>query len=119
MGEGGRDILDGWTGSDRLIGGGGADLFVDGPFDDTSKDEILSGGDGDEAFFIDNVPATRDIVSCGDGFDRLAADAKDQVAPDCEQVRRGPNAGFNLNAELEAEGLPDIIFEGLAPFPEG
>src|SRR5829696_5085054 len=119
VGEGGRDIVDGFTGSDRLIGGGGDDLFVDGPFDDTSKDEILSGGDGDDAFFIDNVPATRDIVSCGDGFDRVAADAKDQVAPDCERVRRGPNAGFNLNAELEAEGLPDIIFEGLAPFPEG
>ena len=58
-------------------------------------------------------------MSCGDGFDRVAADAKDQVAPDCEQVRRGPNAGFNLNAELEEEGLPGIIFEGLAPFPEG
>ncbi|MDQ3603892.1 MAG: hypothetical protein M3385_08555 [Actinomycetota bacterium] len=119
VGGGGNDIVDGWEGSDRLFGGGGADLFVDGPFDDTSKDEILSGGDGDDAFFVDNVPATRDIVSCGDGFDRLAADAKDQVASDCEQVRRGPNAGVHLNDELEEEGLPDIIFEGLAPFPEG
>src|SRR5215213_4213555 len=114
VGEGGRDIVEGWEGSDRLIGGGGADLFVDGPLDDTSKDEILSGGDGDDAFFVDNVPATKDTVACGNGFDRVAADAKDVVAPDCERVRRGPNAGFNLNAELEAEGLPFIIFEGLA-----
>ena len=50
---------------------------------------------------------------------RVAADAKDVVAPDCEQVRRSPNTGVNLNEELVAEGLPDIILEGLAPFPEG
>jgi hypothetical protein len=41
------------------------------------------------------------------------------VADDCEQVRRGPDAGVNLNEELEAEGLLGIVFEGLAPFPEG
>jgi hypothetical protein len=57
------------------------------------------------------------VVSCGSGFDRVAADRKDLVA-DCEQVRRGPNAGVNLSEELEAEGLPFIILEDLAPFPE-
>jgi hypothetical protein len=118
-GEDGRDIVDGWEGSDRLSGGKGDDLFVDGPFDDTSKNETLSGGGGDDAFFVDNGPATKDIVTCGSGFDRVAADVKDLVAPDCEQVRRGPNAGLNLNEELVSEGLPDEIFEGLAPFPEG
>jgi Ca2+-binding RTX toxin-like protein len=103
VGEGGRDIVEGWEGSDRLIGGGGADLFVDGPLDDTSKDEILSGGDSDDAFFVDNVTATKNIVSCGDGFDRFAADAKDQVAAGCERIRRGPNAGVNLNGSSRTE----------------
>jgi hypothetical protein len=33
------------------------------------------------------VPAVKDIVSCGTGFDRVIADRKDVVAPDCERVR--------------------------------
>ena len=70
--------------------------------------------------FVDNLPSTRDVVSCGDGFDRVAADPKDLVAPDCEQVRRGPTSGPDLSEELGEEGLDEVnFFEGLAPFPEG
>ena len=92
-------------------------VLVEGPFRETDKD-TLSGGDGDDVFFVDNRPATRDTVSCGGGFDRVAADTEDVVAPDCEQVRRGPTAGQELFERLEELGFFEI-FEGLAPFPEG
>jgi Ca2+-binding RTX toxin-like protein len=121
VGEEGRDLLDGGRGSDRIVGEEGSDWLVDGPFGDTSKDDTLSGGDGNDVFFVDNGPPTRDIVSCGGGFDRLAADTKDRVAADCEKVRRGPTAGQELNEELEEEsGFAENFFEdlALAPFPE-
>ena len=58
-------------------------------------------------------------MSCGGGFDRVAADTEDQVAPDCEEVATGPTAGEDLNEELEEEGFLEGFFEGLAPPPEG
>jgi Ca2+-binding RTX toxin-like protein len=118
VGEEGMDLVDGGRGSDREEGGDGPALLVGGPFGDTSKDDTLSSGDGDDAFFVDNGPATRDKVSCGSGFDRVAADTKDVVAPDCEQVRRGPTAGEKLNEYLEASGFFENLFGGLASFPE-
>ncbi len=116
VGEEGMDLVDGGPGSDRVVGGDGPDLLVDGPFRETSRD-TLSGGDGNDAFFLDNGPATRDIVSCGSGFDRVAADTEDMVASDCEQVRRGPNAGEKLDVYLIRSGFYDKLFGGLAPFP--
>jgi Ca2+-binding RTX toxin-like protein len=118
VGEQGMDFVDGGRGSDRLVGGDGPDLLVDGPFHETSKD-TLSGGDGNDAFFADNGPATMDMASCGSGFDRVAADTEDVVTPDCEQVRRGPNAGEKLDEYLIESGFYDRFFGGLAPFPEG
>jgi len=118
VGEEGMDLVDGGRGSDREQGGDGPALLVGGPFGDTSKDDTLSGRDGDDAFFVDNGPATRDKVSCGSGFDRVAADTKDVVAPDCEQVRRGPTAGEKLNEYLEASGFFEDLFGGLASFPK-
>jgi hypothetical protein len=116
-GDGGRDLVDGWRGSDRLSGGDGPDWLVDGPFRETDKD-TLSGGEGNDVFFVDNRPATRDFVTCGGGFDRVAADTKDVVAPDCEEVDTGPTAGQDLFEQLEELGFFEI-FEGLAPPPEG
>ncbi len=55
----------------------------------------------------------------GSGFDRVAADERDLVASDCEQVRRGPNAGQRLDEYLIASGFYDDFFGGLAPFPGG
>jgi Ca2+-binding RTX toxin-like protein len=118
VGEEGMDLVDGGPGPDRVGGGDGPDLLIDGPFEETSRD-TLSGGDGNDAFFVDNRPATRDIVTCGSGFDRVAADERDLVASDCEQVRRGPNAGPRLERYLETSGFFDELFGGLAPFPAG
>lgn len=116
LGGGGKDVLDGGRGSDRVVGGEGDDLLTDGPFRATSKDEALGGGD---AIIVDNKPTTRDLVACGKGFDRVAADAKDVVAPDCERVATGPDAVEELDQELVEEGLLDGFEEGLAPFSGG
>jgi Ca2+-binding RTX toxin-like protein len=116
VGGAGSDLLDGVGGSDQIVGGAGSDWLYDGFFHDTSKD-TLSGGDGNDKFWVDNGPPTKDIVSCGGGFDRVAADPKDLVAPDCEQVRRGPTAGQDLSEQV---GEPlEHYFEVLAPFPSG
>jgi len=68
-------------------------------------------------FFVDNRPATRDFVTCGSGFDRVAADTKDVVAPDCERVAVGGAAVQELVEELEEEGFFETFFGGLPPFP--
>ena len=55
-------------------------------------------------------------MSCGGGFDRVAADTKDLVAPDCERVRRGPAAEQELAEMFEELGFAEVL-EGLAPSP--
>ncbi len=79
-GDGG-DSIDGWTGTDRMLGGG--DQIVDGEIDEASKDDVLSGADGNDLLIADNVPAVRDIFSCGGGVDWISADREDVVAKDC------------------------------------
>jgi Ca2+-binding RTX toxin-like protein len=118
VGDSGNDLVDGDRDSDDITGDGGADLLFDGPFRETSEDR-LSGGDGNDVFFVDNRPATRDFVTCGSGFDRVGADTKDVVAPDCERVAVGGAAIQELGEELEEEMFFETFFEGLAPFPEG
>jgi Ca2+-binding RTX toxin-like protein len=118
VGNSGNDLVDGHRGSDDITGEGGTDLLVDGPFRETAVDR-LSGGDGNDVFFVDNRPATRDFVTCGSGFDRVGADTKDVVAPDCERVAVGGAAIQELAEELEAEGFFETFFGGLPPFPEG
>ena len=55
------------------------------------------------------MPAVKNIVSCGGGFDRVLADIKDVVANDCEKVLvvRG-----SLEEVLEQE---EAFFESLPP----
>ncbi len=109
VGEGGRDLIDGWTGTDRMLGEGGDDWLVDGQLDEASKDDVLSGGGGNDILIANHVPAVKDMVSCGSGFDRVLADRKDVVADDCEQVRivRG-----SFEEVLEQE---EAFFESLPP----
>jgi Ca2+-binding RTX toxin-like protein len=116
VGNSGNDLVDGGRGSDDITGDGGTDLLIDGPFRETAVDR-LSGGDGNDVFFVDNRPATRDFVTCGSGFDRVGADTKDAVAPDCERVAVGEAAIEELIAELEEEGVIETFFGGLPPFP--
>ena len=90
--------------------------------------EILSGGDGDDIFAADNVPATKDTVSCGRGFDRIIADKKDVVASDCEKVQvvHGSEEEVLEQEDEFFESLPPALYvifetffeEQLAPFPE-
>src|SRR5918997_3582421 len=123
VGGSGNDFVDGWRGSDDITGDRGADYLVDGPFRETDKD-TLSGGDGDDVFLVYNRPATRDVVTCGGGFDRVGADTKDVVSDDCERVVVDSPAGpleHQLFQQLEESGFNENFFEGLAPspFPEG
>ena len=117
LGSSGNDFLDGGRGSDRVVGEGGIDFLIQGPGGETAKDS-LSGGDGNDVILVDNEPTTRDLVTCGSGFDRVAADTKDVVAPDCEKVAVGDAAVGELFEELDEEFF-ESFGEGLPPFPEG
>jgi Ca2+-binding RTX toxin-like protein len=128
VGGGGRDLINGWTGSDRMLGEGGGDALVDGNLGEASKNDLLSGGDGDDIFFADHVPAVKDIVSCGGGFDRVEADRKDVVADDCEKVQvvHGTKAEVRQQHNAFLESLPpatrelfSAFDEQLAPSPNG
>jgi len=57
-----------------------------------------------------NKPAAKDVLTCGDGFDLVAVDRKDVVAPDCERVFVGLASG-----EEFFESIPQSFFEGLNP----
>ena len=129
LGGEGRDLINGWTGSDRMLGEGGGDFIVDGEIDEASKDDVLSGADGNDLLIADNVPAVRDIVSCGGGFDWVLADRKDVVAEDCEKVLvvHGSKKEVLKQEDTFYKSLPpatreffDTFFdEQLAPFPNG
>lgn len=90
VGTRGADRLFGLNGDDVIRGGGGDDLIVGGPGRDIlnggpGHDAIYGGPDNDRIFASDGA---HDKVVCGSGSDRVAADAIDFVAADCEKVRR-------------------------------
>src|SRR5215212_7473111 len=72
----GRDLVYGGTGADNLIGYGG----------DTSLDRFY-GGRGNDIVQSRDVPAVKDVVSCGTGTDTVYADKADVVGGDCERVK--------------------------------
>jgi len=111
-GGSGNDIVAGGKGSDNLLGEAGNDFLADGEFRNPVKDNISGGPGNDVLDVIDvNVPAAKDIVSCGSGFDRVLVDRKDVVASDCEKVFIGLGAG-----EEFIESIPQSFFEGLPKF---
>src|SRR5215208_1426701 len=74
---GGSDEITDGLGGDNLYGNGG----------DTSLDRFY-GGRGNDIVQSRDVPAAKDVVSCGAGTDKvLAADKKDVVRDDCERVK--------------------------------
>jgi Ca2+-binding RTX toxin-like protein len=110
-GGSGNDLVLGGKGSDNIVGEDGNDLA----FGASGADKIL-GGDGNDVLlgvlFRVNAPADRDVVSCGDGFDRVLADRKDTVARDCEKVFVGLDS-----EEKFFESIPRSFFRGLPPSP--
>jgi len=85
-GEGGEDLIRGLRRADVLSGGDDGGTIFAGPTDESATD-IVSGGGGDDFVRVFNRPAARDVVDCGDGFDRVVADSRDILAG-CNRVRR-------------------------------
>jgi Ca2+-binding RTX toxin-like protein len=119
VGGPGNDEMLAGQGSDKVLAEGGNDEIIDSDFREFSHDNI-SGGSGDDAFFVWHKPAFKDTIICGDGFDRVLADPKDVVASDCERVRilQGPNEEL-LRQEQEFVHYPAIVAleAGLTPPP--
>ena len=93
------------------------DFLIDGNLRESSRDNI-AGGDGKDVILVDNVPAVRDVVACGGGFDRVLADRKDTVARDCERVKivRGSREEVLEQEQAFFESIPESFFAGL---PQG
>ena len=120
LGGPGNDIVLGGWGSDKVVGGEGNDLLADGRPRDVALD-IVSGEAGTDVIFVASLrlkASAEDIVTCGSGFDRVLADTKAVVAPDCEEVvlfRGGTRSEyFDVLDEFFAE-VPPSFFEGLQP----
>jgi Ca2+-binding RTX toxin-like protein len=113
-GGSGNDIVVGGRGSDKVLGDAGNDFLVDGPTREFSLDR-LSGGDGNDVFLVENVPAVKDIVTCGGGFDRVLADTEDVVAPDCENVQivHGSLEEVLQQEDDFLQSVPPSFLEGL------
>jgi Ca2+-binding RTX toxin-like protein len=118
LGGPGNDFIWAGEGSDNVVGGEGNDLLIDDTFREFSKDNF-SGGPGNDAIDVMHYVSARDRVECGGGFDRVAADSKDVVAPDCEKVVvfRG---GTTFSEYIDVvqgfyESIPPNFYEGLHP----
>jgi Ca2+-binding RTX toxin-like protein len=121
LGGPGNDFI--WTGkgSDNVVGGEGNDLLIDDGVREFSRDNF-SGGPGNDAIDVLHYRSARDRVVCGSGFDRVAANSKDVVAPDCEKVvvfRGGTLSEYFdvLNGTFYGETIPPNFYEGLPPCP--
>jgi hypothetical protein len=79
------DVLRGNGRANVLRGNGGGDLLEGSGGDDT-----LSGGSGPDRLEARDSNRFVDQVRCGGGADVAVVDAGDQVARDCDRVRRGP-----------------------------
>jgi Ca2+-binding RTX toxin-like protein len=116
LGGPGNDLVWAGKGSDTVAGGEGNDLLPDDGVSEFSKDRF-SGGPGDDVIDVMHHRSARDLVVCGSGFDRVAANSKDAVAADCEKVvvfRGGTRSEFFdvLNSFYESV-VPQNFYEGL------
>ncbi len=110
LGGPGNDWVNGGRGPNNVLGGAGNDVVVDGPDREFSTDNV-SAGEGNDVVAARNKPAYKDMVTCGDGFDRVMADPNDVVADDCERVadtQSEVNALFGSIPQSFWEGLPEL-----------
>jgi len=116
VGGPGNDFVAAGQGPDNAVGGEGNDFLIDGNLRESSRDN-LTGGSGNDVIVADHVPAFKDVVACGRGFDRVLADRKDLVAPDCEKVRivHGSREEVLQQEEEFFEPIPQSFFDGLNP----
>jgi Ca2+-binding RTX toxin-like protein len=124
VGGPGNDAVLAGQGTDNVLAGGGNDEIIDGDILESSHDNI-SGGAGDDYFQVWHKPAFEDIIVCGRGYDRVLADPKDVVAPDCEWVRilqvQDSSEEELIQQEQEVVNSPPIVAleAGLSPPPLG
>jgi Ca2+-binding RTX toxin-like protein len=119
VGGPGNDAVLAGQGADNVVAGGGDDEIIDGERREFSHDNI-SGGAGKDAFFVWHKPAYKDTIVCGSGFDRVLADPKHVVAPDCEWVKilKGPIDELLAQEQQFVNSPPIVDLEaGLAPPP--
>jgi Ca2+-binding RTX toxin-like protein len=118
LGGPGNDFILTSKGSDDVVGAEGNDLLIDDGVSEFSRD-TFSGGPGNDAIDVMHYRSARgDRVVCGGGFDRVAADSKDFVAPDCEKVVVFRGGTFSEYRELVfgtfyEETVPPNFYEGL------
>jgi Ca2+-binding RTX toxin-like protein len=118
LGGPGNDLVWAGKGSDTVAGGEGNDLLPDDGVSEFSKDRF-SGGPGDDVIDVMHHRSARDLVVCGSGFDRVAANSKDAVAADCEKVvvfRGGTRSEFfDVLDSFYESVVPQNFYEGLPP----
>lgn len=116
VGGPGNDAVLAGQGSDNIVGGEGNDFLFECCLREFSKDKV-SGGSGKDVIDVSHRPAVKDVVLCGDGFDRVLADRKDTVARDCERVKivRGSREEVLEQFDAFLESVPQSFFEGLNP----
>jgi Ca2+-binding RTX toxin-like protein len=116
VGGPGNDFVLAGKGSDSVVGGEDNDLLVDDGVREFSKDNF-SGGPGDDVIDVLHYRSASDLVVCGGGFDWVAANSKDVVAPDCEKVVvfRGGTLSeyFDVLVGFYEETVPPSFYEGL------
>jgi Ca2+-binding RTX toxin-like protein len=116
LGGPGNDFIWAGKGSDNVAGGEGNDLLPDDGVREFSEDRF-SGGPGDDVIDVLHYRSARDRVVCGSGFDRVAANKKDVVAPDCEKVVvfRGGTLSeyFDVLLGFYEETVPPRFYEGM------
>jgi Ca2+-binding RTX toxin-like protein len=118
LGGPGNDFAWAGKGSDIVAGGEGNDLLPDDGVSEFSQDRF-SGGPGDDVIDVMHYRSAQDLVVCGSGFDRVAANRKDAVAADCEKVvvfRGGTRSEFFDVLDSFYESIPQNFYEGL---PQG
>jgi Ca2+-binding RTX toxin-like protein len=117
LGGPGNDIVVGARGSDNVLGDAGNDLLIDDGVSEFSQDRF-SGGPGDDVIDVMHYRSAQDLVVCGSGFDRVAANSNDVVASDCEKVvvfKGGTRSEFFDVLDSFYESIPQNFYEGLQP----